>query len=52
MAKARRHYPVAIYVLTLVCALGLAAVAVGIADGWFSSPLAYRQSPSRWSAST
>jgi hypothetical protein len=34
MAKERSHYPVAIYVLTVVCAPGLASVAVGIADGW------------------
>jgi predicted GH43/DUF377 family glycosyl hydrolase len=34
MAKERSHYPVAIYVLTVVCALGLASVAVGIEDGW------------------
>jgi hypothetical protein len=34
MAKERSHYPVTIYVLTVVCALGLASVAVGIADGW------------------
>jgi len=34
MAKERRHYPVTIYVLVLLCALGLASVAVGIADGW------------------
>jgi heme A synthase len=34
MAKEHSHYPVAIYVLTVVCALGLASVALGIADGW------------------
>jgi hypothetical protein len=34
MATERSHYPVAIYVLTVVCALGLACVAIGIADGW------------------
>jgi hypothetical protein len=34
MATERSHYPVAIYVLTVLCALGLACVAVGIADGW------------------
>jgi hypothetical protein len=34
MAKERRHYPFAIYVLTVLCALGLASVAIGIADGW------------------
>jgi hypothetical protein len=33
-AKTRTHYPVTIYGLTLVCALGLASVALGIADGW------------------
>jgi hypothetical protein len=34
MAKEHSHCPVAIYVLTVVCALGLASVALGIADGW------------------
>ena len=34
VATERSHYPVAIYVLTVICALGLACVAVGIADGW------------------
>jgi hypothetical protein len=34
MAKERRHYPFAIYILTVLCALGLASVALGIADGW------------------
>jgi len=34
MAKERYHYPVMIYVLTVLCALGLACVALGIADGW------------------
>jgi hypothetical protein len=34
MAKTRTHYPVTIYGLTLVCALGLASVALGIADSW------------------
>jgi hypothetical protein len=34
MAKKRRHYPFTIYVLTVLCALGLASVAIGIADGW------------------
>jgi hypothetical protein len=34
MAKERSHYPGATYVLTVLCALGLASVAVGIADGW------------------
>ncbi|HEY5189909.1 MAG TPA: hypothetical protein VII87_12790 [Solirubrobacteraceae bacterium] len=34
MVKLRRHYPVAVYALTVLCALGLACVAIGIADGW------------------
>ena len=34
MANKRRHYPWSIYVLTVVCGLGLACVALGIADGW------------------
>jgi hypothetical protein len=34
MAKERYHDPVTVYVLTVLCALGLACVAVGIADGW------------------
>jgi hypothetical protein len=34
MAKEHSHYPVATYLLTVLCALGLASVAVGIADGW------------------
>ncbi len=34
MAKEQYHYPVAIYGLTVLCALGLACVALGIADGW------------------
>ena len=34
MVKLRTHYPIAIYGLTLVCALGLASVALGIADPW------------------
>ncbi len=34
MARERRHYPVVVYLLTVVCALGLAAVALGIVDGW------------------
>jgi hypothetical protein len=34
VVKERRHYPVMVYGLTVVCALGVAAVAVGIADGW------------------
>jgi hypothetical protein len=34
MAMDRRYYPFAVYVLTVLCALGLASVAMGIADGW------------------
>lgn len=34
MVKVRTHYPVAIYGLTLLCALGVASVALGIVDGW------------------
>jgi hypothetical protein len=34
VAKERRHYPWTIYLLTVVCGLGLACVAIGIADGW------------------
>jgi hypothetical protein len=34
MARDRYHYPVTIYVLTVGCAVGLACVALGIADGW------------------
>jgi hypothetical protein len=34
MAKDRYHYPVTVYVLTVLCAGGLACVALGIADGW------------------
>jgi hypothetical protein len=34
MANERYHYPVMVYVLTVLCALGLASVALGIADGW------------------
>lgn len=34
MVKVRTHYSVTIYGLTLVCALGLASVALGVADGW------------------
>lgn len=34
MAKDRYHYPVTVYVLTVLCAVGLACVALGIADGW------------------
>jgi hypothetical protein len=34
MVKPRAYYPVTIYGLTLLCALGLASVALGIADGW------------------
>ncbi len=34
MVKERRHDPLAIFVWTVLCALGLAALALGIADGW------------------
>jgi hypothetical protein len=34
MATERYHYPVTVYVLTVLCALGLACVALGVADGW------------------
>jgi hypothetical protein len=34
MARERRHYPWTIYLLTVICGLGLACVAIGIADGW------------------
>lgn len=34
MAEERRHYPLAVYALAVLCALGLASVAIGIADGW------------------
>jgi hypothetical protein len=34
MARERRHYPGTVYVLTVLCGLGLACVAIGIADGW------------------
>jgi Protein of unknown function (DUF3093) len=34
MANERRHYPWTIYLLTVLCGLGLACVAIGIADGW------------------
>jgi len=34
MTKTRSHYPITIYALTVICALGLASVALGIADGW------------------
>ena len=34
MGNERRHYPVSIYALTVLCTLGLAAVALGVADGW------------------
>ena len=32
--QARRHYPLSVYALTVVCGLGLASIALGIADGW------------------
>lgn len=34
MAKERYHYPVTVYILTVLCGLGLACVALGITDGW------------------
>jgi hypothetical protein len=34
MTETRRHYPITIYALTVVCALGLASVALGVVDGW------------------
>lgn len=34
MVKERRHYPFTVYLLTVLCGLGVASVAVGIADGW------------------
>jgi hypothetical protein len=34
MTKTRSHYPITIYALTVICALGLASVALGNADGW------------------
>jgi hypothetical protein len=34
VAKERRHYPFMIYILTVLCALGLASIALAIADGW------------------
>jgi hypothetical protein len=34
MAEERHQYPGTICVLTVLCALGLACVAIGIADGW------------------
>ncbi len=34
MTKPRNHYPITTYAFAVVCALGLASVAVGIADGW------------------
>ena len=32
--KERYHYPVTVYILTVLCGLGLACVALGITDGW------------------
>jgi hypothetical protein len=34
VVRMRRHYPVMPYALTVLCALGLASVALGIVDGW------------------
>jgi hypothetical protein len=34
MAKERSQYPAEAYLLTVLCALGLASVALGIRDGW------------------
>jgi hypothetical protein len=34
MVTEHRHYPFAAWVLTVLCALGLASVAVGVVDGW------------------
>jgi hypothetical protein len=34
VSEERRHYPLTTYVLAVLCALGLASVAIGIADGW------------------
>jgi hypothetical protein len=34
MIKERRHYPLRIWVWKVLCALGLAAVAIGIVGGW------------------
>jgi hypothetical protein len=34
VAKERYHYPVTVCILTVLCGLGLACVALGIADGW------------------
>ena len=34
MARERRHYPVTIYPLAVLAALGLVSVVVGLADGW------------------
>lgn len=34
MAKERSHYPAEAYLLTVLCALGLVFMALGIRDGW------------------
>jgi hypothetical protein len=34
MADEKRSYPLQIYVLAGLCGLGLASLAVGVADGW------------------
>jgi hypothetical protein len=34
VSEERRHYPLTTYVLAVLCALGMASVAIGIADGW------------------
>jgi len=34
MLAEQRHYPVTVYALTVLCALGLASVALGVVDGW------------------
>jgi hypothetical protein len=34
IAKQRSYYPAGVYALTVLCALGLASVALGVADGW------------------
>jgi hypothetical protein len=34
MVTPRRHYTVMTYVLTVLCALGLVSVALGVVEGW------------------
>jgi hypothetical protein len=34
MVAERRHYPFAVYGWVVLCALGVASIALGIADGW------------------